>query len=99
MLSPALLDATSFPALHIASEGLREGEGGWIAATRVSIRGMDQRIEVPATVAIEGNRLEVRGQFTVTHEALGLRPFTAAMGALRVRDDILVKYRFAARRS
>jgi hypothetical protein len=99
MLSPALLDAAGFPVLRMASGGLREAGGGWVANAVVSIRGKDQRIEVPATVRLEGDRLEVSGRFTVTHEALGLTPFTAAMGALRVRDDIVIKYRFEARRS
>jgi hypothetical protein len=99
MLSAALLDAAAFPVLRMASAGLREDARGWIASTRVMIRGAERSIEVPVSVTLEDGRLVAHGEFTVTHEQLGLTPFSAAMGALRVRDDIVIRCRFTARRS
>jgi hypothetical protein len=40
----------------------------------------------------------VRGGFTVQQGTLGLEPFSVALGALRVRDDLAVRFRLVAAR-
>ena len=54
---------------------------------------------VPVMVSTNGDELAAHGTFTVTHGELGLAPFSAAMGALRVRDDMRISYQLVARRA
>lgn len=99
MLSAALLDAERFPAIELTSVAITRTADGLVARTRVAIAGRAREILVPFVVLPAGDRLSVSGEFTLTHAELGLTPFSVAMGALRVRDDMRVVYRFVARRN
>jgi hypothetical protein len=99
MLGPALLDAASFPAVHLASVAVAEREGILYVTARADVAGHVREIVVPVTLEIQGPTLVARGEFTVTHADLGLVPFSVAMGALRVRDDLQVAYRLVARKA
>ena len=98
MLSDALLDADQFPVVQLSSLAISPTATGLSARTRVTIAGREREIEVPIVVRPEGERLSVSGEFALTHAGLGLTPFSVAMGALRVRDDMRVVYRLVARR-
>ncbi len=99
MLGPALLDAATFPALHLASVAVAERDGMLYVTTRVDVTGHVREIVVPVALQVRGGTLVARGEFTVTHAELGLVPFSVAMGALRVRDDLQVAYRLVARKA
>jgi hypothetical protein len=51
---------------------------------------------VPFTLETSRGRLAASGALTVSQSALGLTPFSVLLGALRVRDDMSVKFRFVA---
>jgi hypothetical protein len=53
---------------------------------------------IPMTVTFEGDRLQVHADLRLHHADLGLVPFSIALGALRVRDDIEIDCRLEARR-
>lgn len=99
MLGPALLDAATFPAVHLASVAVAERDGILYVTTRADVAGNVREIVVPVALEIQGGTLVARGEFTVTHAELGLAPFGVAMGALRVRDDLQVAYRLVARKA
>ena len=99
MLGPALLDAVNFPAMHLASVAVAEREGSLYVTARVNVAGNAREIVVPVVMEIQGGTLVARGEFTVTHAELGLAPFSVAMGALRVREDLQVAYRLVARKA
>jgi hypothetical protein len=50
-------------------------------------------------VSFEGDRLRVRASMRLHHADLGLVPFSVALGALRVRDEIELDCRLEARRA
>ncbi len=52
----------------------------------------------PFTVDIAPGRLRASGTFTVRQSALGLAPFSVLLGALRVQDDMRVKFDSSRRR-
>jgi hypothetical protein len=97
MLGPALLDAVGFPVMRLASVAVAERDDMLYVTTRVDVAGNAREIVVPAVIEIQGGTLVAHGEFTVTHAELGLVPFSVAMGALRVRDDLQVTYRLVAR--
>jgi len=99
MLGPALLDATRFPVMHLTSIAVTERDGSLYVTTRVEVSGNVREIVVPAMMEINGPTLVAHGEFTVAHAELGLVPFSVAMGALRVRDDLQVAYRLVARKA
>jgi hypothetical protein len=99
MLGTALLDAAHFPVMLL--EGLAiDGESPDFSVTaRVSLAGRQRDIVVPARLELDGDTLTASGRFMMTHAQLGLTPFSVALGALRVREDIQVGYRLSARRT
>lgn len=96
LLGPALLDAALHPVLHLESVGIDEAGERYVATARVDIAGSSRELRVPVTIERDDGALVVSGTFVLTHAELGLTPFSAALGALRVREDIEVTYRLVA---
>lgn len=99
MLGPALLDATRYPVLRLTSVAVAGEAGTYRVTARIDLAGRRHDIVVPAAIELGEGRLVARGEFKLTHAELGLAPFSAALGALRVREDMLVSYRIVARRT
>jgi hypothetical protein len=78
-----------------------EGQGpppGEQATVRISVAGHESTLVVPFTLGTSAGRLHARAEFTVRQTALGLTPFTALLGALRVEDQLRVKLDLVANR-
>jgi YceI-like domain len=103
MLSPAVLDAQSHTSITVQSVSIDRAAGGAQVASsaepisagqatvRISVAGHDSSLVVPFTVERTADRLHAQAVFTVRQTALGLTPFTALLGALRVEDQLSVK--------
>jgi polyisoprenoid-binding protein YceI len=96
MQSAALLDAAQFPEITVRSVAITGAAGEFTATVAVSVAGHESRLDVPFTVDTSPGRVTASGELWVRQSALGLTPFSVMMGALRVQDDIRVKFRFAA---
>jgi len=55
-------------------------------------------LDFPALVSVSDQQIVVTGIVAVTHEQLGLEPFTAVLGSLRVRDEMEIRFLVTARR-
>ena len=104
LLGPAVLDAEHYPLLRVAGLGaMRERAAGpdagrYRVRLRIELRGRASELEVPVTVTIAGEELEAAGEFRVAQSALGLTPFSVALGTLRVAEELVVRVRIHARR-
>jgi len=98
MLGTALLDAASFPVIHLESEPSPAADDGLHLAVRVVVRDHSARIEVPVILERTPDQLIASGEFELTHAELGLTPYSVALGALRVADRMRVHYRLVAQR-
>lgn len=96
MLSPALLDAAEFPEIVIESESVTESEGTPKAVVALKIAGHESKVTVPFEFSADAGRLMASGSFTVRQSALGLVPYSLFLGALRVQDEMRVKFKFVA---
>jgi hypothetical protein len=97
MLGPALLDADRYPDLVLQSEAIQRGPEGLQAQVRVIVRDRATAVIVPLKYEIRGNELHVEGELALNQTDLGLTPFTLFGGALRVEDEIKVRFRIIAR--
>ena len=98
MLGEKLLDAARHPVMTLASESLSGEPGTYEGRVRVALAGSEHVVTAPFTVTIEGEVLEAHASVHLTHADVGLQPFTAALGALKVRDDFEVELTLEARR-
>jgi polyisoprenoid-binding protein YceI len=98
MLGEKLLQAASNPVITLKSERITTAGSGWLVSTRISLRGQETLIDIPLQLLKDGDALSVSGEFAVLQTALGLTPYSALFGALRVSDEIKVRFSIVARR-
>ena len=91
MLSPAVLDAESHASITVQSVSIETVPGGAHATMRISVAGHESSLVEPFTVDTAAGGLHAQALFTLRQTALGLTPFTALLGALRVDDQVRVK--------
>jgi hypothetical protein len=96
MQGPAVLDSAQFPDITVRSVMVTGAQGEFTATVAVSVAGHESTLEVPFTLEMSPGRLIASGTLWVRQSALGLTPFSVLLGALRVRDDMRVKFRFIA---
>jgi hypothetical protein len=96
LLSPALLDAANYPSVRLRALDVREAGENYDVGVEISIKDQVLTVRVPVTLRREEGRLLASGEFPLQQSALGLKPFTAAMGALAVLDEMTVRFQVVA---
>jgi hypothetical protein len=97
LLSESLLDGGRFPTIRLRAVGaVAVGEGHEVDI-EVSLKGQVHTVRVPLAVTRNSNALSARGEFTLRQSALGLKPFSVAMGTLLVLDEMRVRFEVRAR--
>jgi hypothetical protein len=67
-----------------------------VVDAEVIIRDVPTAVSFPLSARWEGERLIASGETRLAQTSLGLEPFSALLGALTVRDEIELKFRFVA---
>lgn len=96
LLGPRVLDAERFPRIELRSTTLKKIDGGWRMAARIRLQDRVHAVELPLQLSLEGQTLVASGEFERSHAELGLEPFSAAGGSLRVGDPIRFRFRIVA---
>ena len=96
MLGSALLDATRSPVIRVRSMSIQAAGPRYDVSAEVMIRNHAAVVKFPADVLETANGLRVTGELRVRQSALGLTPFHALGGALKVRDEIRIAFEIAA---
>jgi len=99
MLGTQVLDVARQPVLRLTSDGITGGPENFTARVRVALRGEERVIEVPVTITEQDGVLRLHANLKLRHADLGLTPFTAGLGAIRVRDEFEIDCRLEARRA
>ncbi len=92
MLGEKLLHAAQFPTIQIQSRAIDGSMPDVNIVTTVIVTGMEHTVIFPASIEFTDDSFVVSGQLEITHREIGLSPFTAAGGALSVRDLLVLKY-------
>ncbi|NKI36309.1 YceI family protein [Wenzhouxiangella sp. XN79A] len=98
LLGPKVLDAGNHPTIEIRSVEVTGPDWQADVTARVRVRDEITEWRVPVVVQRDGERLTVAGAVDLDQTALGLEPFSAAGGALRVADRMRVRFRIVAER-
>ena len=101
MLSSVLLDAEQFPEIALRLQGMKAVEataGAFLATVVFTVKGKEHALQVPVEIAsLSGNTYVASVTWTVTHADLGLTPYSAAGGLVKVGDAIEVRFRLVAK--
>ena len=99
MLGSALLNARQFPTIKVTgSSGPVDAKNSAMLDLSVQLVGQEIKLTIPATLKLEGDQLEASGAVELSHRQLGLKPFSALLGSLRVAEQMKFKYRIRARK-
>ena len=99
MLGKRVLNAEQYPIVKLTGTG-NWGDGAeFILKLSIELLGNAVDLQAPATLLLDGDVLQVTGTLRLSHSDLGMRPFTAMLGALRVGDEIDFKYHIRAQRT
>ena len=85
-----------FPRSRYAAIAVTEARGALEARLAVNVAGHDSTLVVPFNLERAAGRLTASGALSVRQSALGLIPFSVFLGALRVQDDMDVKFKLVA---
>ncbi len=90
LLSPAVLDAARFPAIEVQGRYAGTLEGGTLSGSLV-VRGASRPLSMKVRAARDGDRYIVAGRWEGKLSALGVKPFKALLGALKLEDWICLR--------
>jgi polyisoprenoid-binding protein YceI len=97
MLGNALLNAKQFPTIKVTgTSGPVDAKNSAMLDLSVQLVGHEIKLTIPATLKLDGNQLEASGAVELSHKQLGLKPFSALLGSLRVADQMKFKFRIRA---
>lgn len=96
MLGDSLLRATDYPFIRATC-------GDYAAAAQtidceLEVAGNTALVTMPVEILREERVVTARGEVTLTHTQLGLEPYSAAGGAIRVADGITLRFTIVAQR-
>ena len=97
MLSDALLNAMQFPTIKVTgTSGPVDAKNFAMLNLSVQLVGREIKLALPSTLKLDGDQLEASGAVELSHRQLGLKPFSALLGSLRVAEQMKFKYRIRA---
>jgi polyisoprenoid-binding protein YceI len=97
LLSEGLLDAARFPSMRLRATDVRAAGEIYDVGVEVTLKGATHLLRVPVTVKRQDGAILANGEFPLKHSELGLKPFTAALGALVVLDEMRIRFDVVAR--
>lgn len=100
ILGEALLDGEHHEQIVLRALRLQPAQptatGAVIAEIQALVRGQPHTLSVPVRYEWSAGTLIVSGETTVKQTDLGLKPFSAMLGALVVQDEMRVRFRIVA---
>lgn len=92
LLGPRLFDAAEYPYVRAAIAMTSPSE----ALVQLTVRDYTSEHRIPVRSVINGSGIEITADWSTTHGALGLQPFSALGGAIVVKDPIELSLRLQA---
>jgi hypothetical protein len=96
MLGASLLEAERYPEIVLQSEAIQQGPEGLQAQVRVIVRDRASSVIVPVKYEIQGEDLRVSGELALEQTDIGLTPFSLFGGALKVLDEMKIRFAIVA---
>jgi len=88
MLGAGVLNSEEFPVVEATVTTVTSAQEQWQFDVQLQVQDSNFSYRIPASVTINGDVIAVQAELTLNHEQLGLSPFTALGGALRVAEDL-----------
>lgn len=63
----------------------------------LTLHGVTKRIAVPVSLTINGQQLRAEGKYTLRQTDFGIKPYSAAGGTIKVKNEITVNFNIVAK--
>lgn len=93
-----MLDIARHPQIRFVSKQITRSGSGFLAQGDLAIRGQAKPVAVTVTLKGEGPALELAGTAEVKLKDYGLKPPSAALGAIGTRNEMAVSFAVSARK-
>ena len=99
MLGERQLDAARYPTISLRSHSIRQQGALTTIEFQVQLRDHQSMLTVPVQWQQSGGELRATGNVEFNQTDLGLEPYSALLGALRVADRVAARFEIVARRA
>lgn len=96
MLRAEVLDGAQYPKIELASTRIAGRLPQPEITAAITLKGARREIPVPATVTVDAHRVHAKGEFTLRQTEFGITPFSVALGAVQVQDELRVRFDLSA---
>ncbi len=98
MLSEQLLHAEQFPFITASIDlaGVEDEKGRQAATVFFTVKNRQVKTRVPVSLQQDAQRMVGDGMFELSHAEIGLIPFSALNGGLKVADTIEIRFHLEA---
>lgn len=94
MLGPKVLDSGRFPEIHFRSTAAEPaGPGRWTVRGDLTLHGQTH----PVAIEVHGQHGHYEGSAHLKQREFGIEPFSAAGGAVKVKDELQVNFDIVAK--
>ncbi|HTE43313.1 MAG TPA: YceI family protein [Steroidobacteraceae bacterium] len=97
LIRPDVLDLEHYPTISLRSMSVSGTRAAPTLTVRVSLKGTARDVIVPTKMVEAGKQLTVTGEFKIKQTEFGMTPFSVALGALQVLDELRVKFSIVCR--
>lgn len=98
LMRPEVLDGEQFPEIKLVASEVSGSIDAPSLKAQVTLKGVTRELQIPVKLEIQQDRLIASGEFDLLQTEFGIKPFSIALGALQVRDELHVAYRLVAMR-
>jgi polyisoprenoid-binding protein YceI len=99
----AVLESARYPKITFRSASVTDvKETGsnnvtFILNGDLTLHGVTRRIAVPVTATITPQQLKASGKYTLRQTDFGIRPYSAAGGTIKVKNEVVVNFAIVAK--
>jgi polyisoprenoid-binding protein YceI len=97
MLKPEQLDGEHFSLIRLRSVSITGTRERPEVKVRITIKDQSREVVLPTQLVIDRQSLQVKGQFKIKLTEFGITPYSVAMGALKVEDELTIKFELVAK--
>jgi polyisoprenoid-binding protein YceI len=97
-----VLEVSRFPKISFRSVSITDikpaGNGrAALLSGDLTLHGVTNRVEVPATITATPEQLHVSGEVEIKQSDFGIKPYSTAGGAIKVRDRLKIRFSVTAK--
>lgn len=91
-ITEEILDSARYPVIEFASTAVHGDAGGFSVDGQLTIRDAKHPVTVAGRLDESGEGSRVSGSAVVAQSEWGIKPYSAFLGALKLRDEVEVQF-------